>query len=187
MKVDWIPGTDFKPAFTCSNPPKGVHVEEIDGTCYAMAGMHISSKLANNWIWATFEPQSMLTNPLRCITFGNCNDPWGSNPATSSGGAAGFTQLTPALQGLMTQANLAPEFSIPSRWRANRLHDGKRRTDLLGNSVIEGENVGMKKNTASCITCHSKSAIQKTGMDNIRNITDKVGPAFKASPRLDRA
>ena len=95
VKVDWIPGTDFKPAFTCSNPPQGVHVEDIDGTCYAMAGMHISSKLVNNWIWATFEPQSMLTNPLRCITFGNCNDPWGSNPATSSGGANGFTQLTP--------------------------------------------------------------------------------------------
>ena len=179
-KVDWIPGTDFKPAFTCSNPPKGVHVEEIDGTCYAMAGMHISSKLANNWIWATFEPQSMQTNPLRCITFGNCNDPWGSNPATSSGGANGFTQLTPALQSLMTQANLAPEF-------LNYRLDGVQidfttangAPTYLGNSVIEGENVGMKKNTASCITCHSESAIQKTGTDNIRNISDKVGPQFK--------
>jgi len=180
VKVDWIPGTDFKPAFTCANPPTGVHVEEIEGTCYAMAGMHISSKLTKNWIWATFEPQSMLTNPLRCITFGNCNDPWGSNPATSSGGAAGFTQLTPALQSLMTQASLAPEF-------LNYRLDGVQ-TDfttangaptLLGNSVIEGENVGMKKNTASCITCHSESAIQKTGTDNIRNISAKVGPQFK--------
>jgi len=183
VKVDWIPGTDFKPAFTCSNPPQGVHVEDIEGTCYAMAGMHISSKLVNNWIWATFEPQSMLTNPLRCITFGSCNDPWGSNPATSSGGANGFTALTPALQSLMTQANLAPEF-------LNYRLDGVQ-TDfttvngaptLLGNSVIEGENVGMKKNTASCITCHSESAIQKTGTDNIRNLTDKVGPQFKVPP-----
>jgi hypothetical protein len=183
VKVDWIPGTDFKPPFTCSNPPKGVHVEEIEGTCYALAGMHISSKLTKNWIWATFEPQSMLTNPLRCITFGNCNDPWGSNPATSSGGAAGFTQLTPALQSLMTQANLAPEF-------LNYRLDGVQ-TDFttangaptfLGNSVIEGENVGMKKNTASCITCHSESAIQKTGTDNIRFLTAKVGPAFKVPP-----
>jgi hypothetical protein len=183
VKVDWIPGTDFKPAFTCSNPPQGVHVEEIDGTCYAMAGMHISSKLVNNWIWATFEPQSMLTNPLRCITFGNCNDPLGSNPATSSGGTAGFTQLTPALQSLMTQANLAPEF-------LNYRLDGVQidfttangAATFLGNSVIEGENVGMKKNTASCITCHSESAIQKSGTDNIRNITDKVGPQFKVPP-----
>jgi hypothetical protein len=183
VKVDWIPGTDFKPAFTCSNPPKDVHVEEIDGTCYAMAGMHISSKLVNNWVWATFEPQSMLTNPLRCITFGSCNDPWGSNPATSNGGANGFTQLTPALQDLMTQANLAPEF-------LNYRLDGVQ-TDfttangaptLLGNSVIEGENVGMKKNTASCITCHSESAIQKNGTDNIRNIKDLVGPQFKVPP-----
>jgi hypothetical protein len=183
VKVDWIPSTDFKPPFTCSNPPKGVHVETIDETCYAMAGMHISSKLANNWIWATFEPQSMQTNPLRCITFGNCNDPWGSNPATSSGGAAGFTQLTPALQSLMTQANLAPEF-------LNYRLDGVQidfttangAPTYLGNSVIEGENVGMKKNTASCITCHSESAIQKTGTDNIHNLTDMVGPQFKVPP-----
>jgi hypothetical protein len=180
VKVDWIPGTDFKPAFTCDNPPKGVHVETIDGTCYAMAGIHISSKLAKNWIWATFEPQSMQTNPLRCITFGKCNDPWGSNPATSSGGASGFTQQTPAVQSLMTQANLASEFS-------NYRLDGVQ-TDFttangaptyLGNSVIEGENVGMKKNTASCITCHSESAIQKTGTDNIQNIKDLVGPQYK--------
>jgi hypothetical protein len=183
VKVDWIPATDFKPAFTCANPPQGVHVEEIDGTCYAMGGMHISSKLAKNWIWATFEPQSMLTNPLRCITFGNCNDPWGSNPATSSGGAAGFTQLTAALQSLMTQANLAPEFL---NYRLDGVQidftTAKGAPTLLGNSVIEGENVGMKKNTASCITCHSESAIQKTGTDNIRNIKDLVGPQYKVPP-----
>ena len=74
VKVDWIPASDFNPPFTCSQPPSGVHVETIDGTCYAMAGMHLSSKLLKDWLWATFEPQSMLTNPLRCITFGPCND-----------------------------------------------------------------------------------------------------------------
>jgi hypothetical protein len=83
IKVDWIPGTDYTPPFTCDNPPKGVHVEKIGGVCYAMAGMHIASKLAPNWIWATFEPQNMQTNPNRCITFGACNDPWGSVPAVS--------------------------------------------------------------------------------------------------------
>src|SRR5580700_8825865 len=89
VKVDWIPATDFDTPFDCGNPPQGVHVEMIDGTCYAMAGIHISSKLLKDWIWATFEPQSMLTNPLRCVTFGPCNDAWGSNPAASSGGAGG--------------------------------------------------------------------------------------------------
>jgi hypothetical protein len=181
VKVDWIPGTDFNPPFTCSNPPAGVHVEDIDGTCYAMAGMHISSKLLTNWLWATFEPQSMLTNPLRCVTFGACNDPWGSNPAASSGGQGGITQATPALQNLMTQANLAPEF-------ANYRLDGVQ-TDFttangaptfLGNSVIEGENVGMKKDQASCITCHSVSTIQNTGVDGLSILPHApVGPKFQ--------
>jgi hypothetical protein len=183
VKVDWIPATDFAPPFTCGNPPTGVHVETIDGVCYAMAGMHISSKLLNNWLWATFEPQSMLTNPLRCITFGACNDSWGSNPATSNGGPGGFTQASPALQSLMTQANLAPEFF-------NYRLDGVQ-TDFtaggaptfLGNSIIEGENVGMKMNEASCITCHSVSSIKNDGTDGFNifiNLPNPpVGPQFK--------
>lgn len=183
VKVDWIPGTDFNPPFTCSNPPPGVHVEMIDGTCYAMAGMHISSKLLKNWLWATFEPQSMQTNPLRCITFGSCSDSWGSNPATSGGGATGFTQLTPALQTLMTQANLAPEF-------LNYRLDGVQ-TDFttasgqptyLGNSIIEGENVGMTNNTASCITCHSESSIKSDGTDNFSSFAFSVGPQYQIPP-----
>jgi hypothetical protein len=109
VKVDWIPATDFDTPFDCTNPPTGIHVEMIDGTCYAMAGIHISSKLLKDWIWATFEPQSMLTNPLRCITFGPCNDAWGGNPATNNGGAGGFTSQTPALTDLMKQANLSPD------------------------------------------------------------------------------
>jgi hypothetical protein len=183
VKVDWIPATDFAAPFTCSNPPTGVRVEMIDGVCYAMAGMHISSKLLNNWLWATFEPQSMLTNPLRCITFGACNDPWGSNPATSNGGAGGFTQASSALQSLMTDAKLAPEF-------LNYRLDGVQidftaggAPTFLGNSVIEGENVGMTKDTASCITCHSVSSIKNDGTDGINtlgNMPDPpVGPQFK--------
>ncbi|HEY1426719.1 MAG TPA: hypothetical protein VGF50_08615, partial [Caulobacteraceae bacterium] len=45
VKVDWVPATDFKPAFTCANPPAGVRVEMIAGACYAMLGIHIESKL----------------------------------------------------------------------------------------------------------------------------------------------
>ena len=178
VKVDWIPASDFSTPFTCTTPPQGVHVQMIDGTCYAMAGMHISSKLMPNWIWATFEPQNMTTNPNRCITFGPCNDSWGSIPATSNGGAGGFTKQTPALQALMTQAKLAPEF-------ANYRMDGVQTTfgtaanpTLLGNSVIEGENVGMTKGTASCITCHSVSSIKNDGTDGITLINNQVGPAF---------
>jgi hypothetical protein len=180
VKVDWIPGTDFTPAFTCANPPAGVRVETIDGTCYAMAGMHISSKLLTDWIWATFEPQSMLTNPLRCITFGDCHDAWGASPAVSSGGAGGLTTLSPALQSLMTQANLAPEFANYRLDGAQiKFTVGNNRPTYLGNSVIEGENVGMTKNTASCITCHSASFIAKNGTDGIDSLNAPVGPRVK--------
>jgi len=183
IKVDWIPATDFATPFTCSNPPAGVHVETFDGTCYAMAGIHISSKLLENWLWATFEPQSMLTNPLRCITFGDCRDRWGSSPAVSSGGAAGFTEPTPALRELMTRAKLAPEF-LNYRLDGVQIEftTAKGQPTYLGNSIIEGENVGMTKNTASCITCHSVSSIENNGTDGIKNIADQVGPEYKVPP-----
>src|SRR6185295_15978294 len=117
VKVDWIPASDYSPAFTCKTPPAGVHVSMIDGECYAMAGMHISSKLLKDWIWATFEPQSLQANPT-----------------------------------------------------------------LLGNSIIEGENVGMTKGTASCISCHSVSSVEAdaAGTDGIQFLpaTGPVGPQF---------
>jgi hypothetical protein len=106
VKADWIPASDFTPPLSCSTPLPGVHVEIIDGACYALAGLHISSKLLPNWLWATFEPQNLTTNLNRCKVLG-CNDPWGSSPATSSGD---FTQQTPALKAMMTEANLAPEW-----------------------------------------------------------------------------
>lgn len=183
VKVDWIPGTDFTPPFTCAKPPQGVHVESIDGVCYAMAGIHIESKLISDWIWATFEPQNLQTNPNRCITFGPCTDSWGSVPPVSNGGSGGFTKLTPALQALMTSAHLAPEFF-------NYRMDGVQTTfvtasgspTLLGNSIIEGENVGMTKGTASCITCHSVSSIKNDGTDGITVLgsmpTPPVGPKY---------
>src|ERR1035437_3002479 len=177
VKVDWIPATDFNPPFTCSKPPTGVHVETIDGVCYAMVGMHMSSKLLKNWVWATFEPQSMLTNPLRCTTFGPCTDSWGSNPATSSGGADGFTAQTQATADLMKQGNLAPEFF---NYRLDGVQidftgaDGK--PTFLGNSIIEGENVGLKMNQSSCITCHSVSSIKSDGLDGFNTFINLPNP-----------
>jgi hypothetical protein len=179
VKVDWIPATDFKPAFTCTSPPSGVHVQMIQGVCYAMAGIHISSKLHNNWVWATFEPQSMLTNPLRCITFGPCQDAWGSSPASSKGGAGGFTKATPNLQALMTQAKLAPEF-LNYRLDGVQTEFGTpAKPTLLGNSVIEGENVGMRGGTASCISCHSQSSVAGDGTDQLASLAPTVGTKFQ--------
>jgi hypothetical protein len=38
---------------------------------------------------------------------------------------------------------------------------------LLGNSIIEGENVGMNLKQASCISCHSLSSVKTDGTDGI--------------------
>jgi len=179
VKVDWIPGSDYNPPFTCSTPPPGVHVENIDGTCYAMAGMHIISKLAKNWIWATFEPQSSQTNPNRCKTYGPCNDPWGSQPAVSYGGV---TAQTPALQALMASANLAPEFA---NYRLDGVQtqfvDAQNNPTLLGNSIIEGENAAVPPGQASCITCHSISSIKTDGTDGITLLgsVPQIGPEYQ--------
>ncbi len=178
IKVDWIPASDFSPAFTCASPPKGVRTEEIDGTCYAMAGIHISSKLLKNWLWATFEPQSLLTNPLRCVTFGACHDAWGSVPAISHGGAAGFTHQTPALQRLMRQAGLAPAYFNYRLDGAQTVFGTAAHPTLLGNSIIEGENVGMTAGTASCISCHSQSAIKGDGTDSLASLNATVGTRY---------
>jgi hypothetical protein len=159
IKADWIKLN------SCSSPPKDVHVEQVNGSCYALGGIHLISKLIDKWIWATFEPQNTTTNPQRCVVLG-CNDPWGSNPPTTQGSS---TQLTAALADLMTQANLAPE------WRNYRLDgvqtdflsDGK--PTRLGNSIIEGDNAALPAGgpatmkVSSCITCHNFSTINTQG------------------------
>jgi hypothetical protein len=56
-----------------------------------LAGLHLISKLLNEWIWATFEPQNAATNPFRCKVLG-CIDRFGSIPAMTVGAT---TKLSP--------------------------------------------------------------------------------------------
>lgn len=176
IKADWIQ----YPLSTCSNPPQGVHVEIIGNNCYALGGLHLISKLSPNWIWATFEPQNLTTNPKRCVELG-CRDDWGSSPAFTAGGPSGNTQQTAQLKSLMQSANLAPE------WYNYRL-DGVQmlfnnagnqqiaNATLLGNSIIEGDNVGMPMLQASCITCHSVSSVASNGADGINFLAAEFSP-----------
>ena len=110
VKADWLPASSITPSFNCTTKkPAGVYVEVINGACYALAGIHISSKLAPNWLWATFEPQSSVSNPNRCNPklYSVCNDPWGSSPAVSSGKP---TAATKVLAQLMASAGLPAVF-----------------------------------------------------------------------------
>jgi len=166
IKVDWV-------QYTTSCPPSlqgNVWTETYGGNCYALAGMHVISKLLPNWIWATFEPQNTTTNPNRCVVLG-CYDPFGSSPAQTPPNSPGSTtQITSSLQSMMTSANLN------SVWQNYRL-DGVQvnfteggNPTLLGNSVIECENAGVPLTRASCITCHFGSSINAAGTDGINNL-----------------
>lgn len=175
IKADWILLSSI--GISCDDLPVGVHVETINGNCYALAGMHLISKLIDKWIWATFEPQNPITNPFRCKVLG-CYDPFGSQPARSRGAD---TQLTRELAALMDAANLAPE------WRNYRLDAVQ--TDffapkLLGNSIIEGENVGMNLTQASCISCHAVSAVKSDGTDGINLLAAMTNPPVGNPPPL---
>lgn len=152
IKVDWLPADALtSPAFDCDQPSSEIYTETFDGVCYAMAGMHISSKVFPNWLWATFEPQLEATNPNRCDpeVYSECSDPWGSNPATSTGQN---TEITPQLETLMDNANLAAAFKNYRLVGAqNDFVDSN--TTPLGNSFVEF-NAQVPAQQASCITCH---------------------------------
>jgi hypothetical protein len=167
IKADWIQvSTIGDHHFNCTNLSQSglIHVETVDGSCFALAGMHLISKLIDKWIWATFEPQNTTTNPFRCQVLG-CSDQFGSKPAVSHGSA---TSLTEKLKKLMDAANLAPEWY---NYRLDAVQTDFDEPRLLGNSIIEGENVGMPLTQASCISCHAVSSVRKDGFEGINLLT----------------
>lgn len=163
VKANWLPADALasdaygRPAFDCRhNKPHGVYVEQIEGKCYALVAMHISSKLYPKYLWATFEPQNKITNPNRCNPnlYSACNDPWGSVPAGSTGRATGISHN---LARLMKAAGLPPEFANYRMVGAQTEFDQPRGTLGLGNSFTE-YNFAVAAQKSSCITCHSYAA-----------------------------
>ncbi len=160
-------------AFTCPSTSSSIYTEKIDGTCYALAGIHISSKLYPNWLWATFEPQFAPTNPNRCnpTLYSSCSDSWGSDPAASTGSS---TKLTPALAALMQAAKLPAAFQN-YRLVGTQTDFVDKNTTLLGNSFTEF-NAGVSALQASCITCHSYARLNVAPAQPVEN------PNFGAFP-----
>lgn len=166
IKVDWLPSTSLATPFTCASPPAGVFTEEVDGVCYALAGIHISSKLYEKWVWATFEPQSVVSNPNRCRAdlYGECFDNWGANPTTNGHGTT--TQRTPDLTALMAAANLDAAFhNYRMTGVQTEFTDGSTVTNgtktyqyNLGSSFTEF-NADVNVGEASCISCHSSAQL----------------------------
>lgn len=163
IKADWLPATSINTGFSCEagKTPKDYYVEKIDGKCYALVAMHISSKLRPNWVWATFEPQSKKTNPNRCNPdlYSSCHDHWGSNPAYSTGRN---TKIKLNAKYLMNSAKLPVPFYNYRLVGAQVQFDGPVTADkYLGNSFVEF-NAGVLPKEASCITCHSYAAFSNT-------------------------
>ncbi len=130
---------------------------------YGLAAMHISSKDLPNWFWATFEH---VDNWGRCDFLG-CHDSFGTIPAnipphdpqlcqTYPGG-----ELTPALKQML--AKLPPVFqNYRLKGSMTDFTSPTGSPNLLGNSITEAGFVP----TASCITCHSRAAVQATASGN---------------------
>ena len=156
IKADWVPASSYtSPTFACPDPTGQLYTETINGTCYALVGMHVSSKALPDWIWATFEPNSIVTNPNRCDAklYNECYDPWGTTSKTPYGKGVKATQ-SPQLQQLMASANLNKAFyNYYLTGVQTTFVDGNGKPIPLGSSFIEF-NAGVPPGQASCITCH---------------------------------
>ncbi len=156
VKVDWVPSTSYNnPTFACPDPTNTLYTETINGTCYALAAIHISSKVMPSWLWATFEPNSKVTNPNRCDPklYGACLDIWGTTSAQPYGKGQ-TAQQSPELRQAMAEAQLNPAFNNYFLTGVQtQFVDTRGKAIQLGNSFIEF-NQGVLPGKSSCITCH---------------------------------
>jgi len=156
LKADWVPTSSFaNPTFTCPDPTNTLYTETINGTCYALVGLHISSKVLPDWLWATFEPASSVTNPNRCDPklYDTCFDPWGTTSKTPYGKGQ-TVQQSAQLKSLMASASLNQAFSNYFLTGVQtKFVNPKGAAIPLGSSFVEF-NAGVAPGQASCITCH---------------------------------
>lgn len=159
VKLDWAPAASFRqPTFACPDPANHLYTETINGTCYALVGIHMTSKSMIRWFWATFEPDSVITNPNRCDPqlYGACLDTWGttSNQPYRKGQTA---PQSPRLQQAMAAAHLNSAFSNYFLTGVQTEFVAGGKPTLLGNSFVEF-NQAVPPGQSSCITCHQYAA-----------------------------
>jgi hypothetical protein len=154
VKADWVPTSSYTGAsFSCPDP--NLYTQMLNGVCYALVGVHISSKALPDWIWATFEPASAVTNPNRCdpTLYNACFDPWGTTSSTPYGKGQTVPQ-SQQLQQLMASSGINPVFKNYYLTGAQTLFvDGSGNPVPMGSSFIEF-NASVPPGQASCITCH---------------------------------
>jgi hypothetical protein len=154
VKANWKPVGNRSPSEFYINTAS-------DGKRYALISMHIISKKVPNWTWATFEQKDNLG---RCDFIG-CHDHFGAvtadvDPNPSPGGRYNPCVKTPTVKKAFMDAGM-PAFWDNYCLKGSQV-DFTTATGIatrLGNSVTEDGFV----ETSSCITCHSRSAVNANG------------------------
>ncbi|HUP49309.1 MAG TPA: hypothetical protein VNA04_11015 [Thermoanaerobaculia bacterium] len=159
VKANWVPIEE-------TDKPRYHWNYDAEGNLFGLVAMHITSKALPNWIWATFE---WAGNAGRCDFIG-CRDCFGYTPpiVPSNTKAVGAVYpgggMTAGLSAMFQAGGLTGAWG--AEWRNYRLKGSQTDfTDsagvplLVGNSVTEGGFV----QTASCMTCHARAAVDRTG------------------------
>jgi hypothetical protein len=148
--------------------------------------MHITSKALPNWFWATFE---WAGNAGRCDFIG-CHDCFGVTPHHVPSNTKQVGQvypagtLTPELLMMFEKGGLTGEWG--KQMQNYRLKGSQTDyTDSYGNPVLVGNSVteGGFVQTASCMTCHSRAAVDSNGKSSFPIFGEKQGlPLESTSP-----
>jgi len=166
VKANW------KPAGNRS--PSEYHINTAsDGKRYALVSMHIISKMIPNWTWATFEQKDNLG---RCDYIG-CRDSFGATVADVPPHDALAGRYDPCVKTAAVK-KLFADAGLPSLWENYCLKGSQVEFTTatgvptrVGNSITEAGFV----ETSSCMTCHSRSAVNAAGRAN-------YGAGFLAPP-----
>lgn len=159
VKGNWI-------LITEEQKPKFHWNYNASGQLCGLVAMHISSKALPNWFWSTFEHED---NPGIGDYIG-IHDSFGANPAHTPSATTALntlyppTQVTPQLADLFTKSGFTGEWGDAFKHyklKGSQIDftDSAGRPLMLGNSVTEA---GFMP-TASCITCHSRAAVNSSG------------------------
>ncbi|MET0555860.1 MAG: hypothetical protein ABW221_22665 [Vicinamibacteria bacterium] len=157
IKADWVPVSSYLPGktFACPDPTGSLYTETINGTCYALVGFHISSKVLPDWLWATFEPNSSITNPNRCDPklYNSCFDPWGTTSSQPYSKGQPVPPQSQQLKAAMAAAGLNKAFNNYYLTGTQTQFVSNGKPIGMGNSFVEF-NAQVPPGQASCITCH---------------------------------
>lgn len=181
VKADWVP-VDTLVAWLGRNGVRlnaaqvraQFHTTSAQDTTFAMVAMHISSKDAPNWVWASFEHR---LNPGRCDTMG-CNDSYGAARrrivplAGTQNGQYGACAKTPALKKLFEVKRVAPAWHNYCLKASEIAFVAPGGEPLMhGNSFTERVAAGIPIKRSSCISCHASAGFSRDGSPYIKQLT----------------